>query len=106
MPKKYLEPKVFLTCHFCGHHLPYEVTVDTYKIWQAKVHPCVECLKRQPKEGIKLDLTEVSACCSNPPGDGSTCAGGTCQCEDDYECDKCKSPIFKKTPQGGWAGEI
>jgi len=31
------------------------------------------------------------ACCSCPPGDGSTCAGGTCCCTSDYVCDKCRS---------------
>lgn len=29
-------------------------------------------------------------CCSCPPGDGSTCAGGTCCCREDYVCDKCR----------------
>lgn len=88
MTKKYLEPKVFLTCHFCGADLPFEVIVDTYKVWSARVHPCATCLTKY--KGIKLDLSEVSCCCVNPPGDGSTCAGGTCQCDDTYTCDKCK----------------
>ena len=41
-------------------------------------------------KGIELDLSQVSACCSNPPGDGSTCAGGTCCCTDDRVCDLCQ----------------
>lgn len=29
-------------------------------------------------------------CCVHPPGDGSTCAGGSCCCTGDYTCDKCR----------------
>lgn len=35
-------------------------------------------------------LETVCACCVYPPGDGSTCAGGMCECKEDYTCDKCK----------------
>lgn len=35
-----------------------------------------------------------TACCVNPPGDGSTCAGGDCCCGPDYVCDKCKGEKF------------
>ncbi len=35
-------------------------------------------------------LIEVVHCCIHPPGDGSTCAGGNCMCEEDYICDKCE----------------
>jgi len=30
-------------------------------------------------------------CCIHPPGDGSTCAGGSCCCTENYKCDLCKT---------------
>ena len=43
------------------------------------------------EEFLKRELTkEVVLCCIHPPGDGSTCAGGNCMCEEDYICDKCE----------------
>ncbi len=46
--------------------------------------------KRETEELIKRELAkDVVLCCIHPPGDGSTCAGGNCMCEEDYICDKC-----------------
>jgi hypothetical protein len=45
------------------------------------------------KDAMKYiyDLSEVSMCCISPPSaDGSMCCGGTCACEEDYKCERCK----------------
>jgi len=39
---------------------------------------------------IEEPFSTCMFCCISPPGDGSTCAGGSCSCTETYTCDKCK----------------
>ncbi len=49
------------------------------------------CASRMLTEEELNKICEISPmCCVHPPSDGSLCAGGTCACTDDYECDKCR----------------
>ena len=63
--------------------------IDRFNDKEEAMKPIALLLRDDP------GLTTISACCSNPPGDGSTCAGGTCCCGPDYVCDKCKSEKLK-----------
>ena len=68
-----------------------QVGKPTMKITPKNIYNRNKWKRRMTREYLKGLVEEKAVlCCIRPPGDGSTCAGGTCACLDDYTCDRCR----------------